>query len=69
MSDEGFPAAEARAILRRLGLKPMEGSNNDRAEIWVTESGHPYLLPYCRPGKRDYVFAPAFGKIVDDVTS
>lgn len=34
-------AVQAREILRRLGLQPMEGSNDPRGEFWISEAGYP----------------------------
>ena len=59
-------ASEARAILRRLGLKPMEGSSNPRGEFWITEAGYPYFIPYgTRP--RETFVEQAFDEIVEKI--
>ena len=45
-------AIAARQTLRRLGLEPMEGSGTRCGEFWITETGHPYFVPYgLRPGE------------------
>ena len=60
-------AIEARGTLRLLGLKPMEGSNNSFGEYWITESGHPYLVPYGLSPPDTFV-EQVFDEIVDKLT-
>ena len=67
MNYEDIDAAEAREMLRLLGLKPMEGSNNPRGEFWVAESGHPYFFPHGKRGPQTFV-KEVFDDIVDKLT-
>lgn len=60
-------AIEARETLRLLGLKPMEGSSNSYGEYWITESGHPYLVPYGLSPPDTFV-EQAFDEIIDKLT-
>lgn len=60
--------AEARESLRRLGLEPMPGSNNDAVEIWVSTSGHPHSIPYFKRGDKDRFLKIAFDAVIDELT-
>jgi hypothetical protein len=33
-------------MLRAVGLKPMEGTNNTRCEFWIDEDGCPEIVNY-----------------------
>ena len=71
MTLDDIDAAEARAILRRLGLNHMDGSNNDRGEFWLEESGHPHFFPYGRKPHQTFVkkaFYELVEKIIDKLT-
>ena len=64
-------ASEARETLRRLGLKPMEGSSNRNGEFWITEAGYPYFVPYGTRPRETFVeqaFAEIVGKILDKLS-
>lgn len=67
MKLEDVDASEARALLKRLGLSHMEGSNNPKGEFWLSESAHPYFIPYGSRGADSFV-KQAFNEIVDSLT-
>lgn len=58
----------ARAALRQLNLRPLDGSNNDVVEHWVTDSGQPHMLPYFKRGDKDRFLKRAFEDLVDELT-
>ena len=60
-------AVQAREILRRPGLQPMEGSNDPRGEFWISEAGYPYFFPYSNRSP-DVFVEQAFDEIVDKLT-
>lgn len=67
MNSENVDATEVRVILRRLGLEQMEGSNNRSGEFWMTETHHPYFLPYGTRPIETFV-AQAVNKALEDLT-
>ncbi|MCY4547168.1 MAG: hypothetical protein OXC28_02265 [Defluviicoccus sp.] len=50
MNDDLVPveAPRARALLRRYGHEPMEGSGHPAGEFWISERGRAAFIPYFR---------------------
>lgn len=65
IKSEPIDGAVVREVLRRLGMKPMEGGNNNRFEIWLTDTGHPECLPYYKTGDKDRFLKHAFDQLVE----
>lgn len=65
---ESIDGAIVREALRQLGLEPMEGSNNEKAEIWIAKDGQPYMIPYFKRGDKDRFLLRAFEDVIDKLT-
>ncbi len=65
---ESIDAGIVRDTFRRLGLEPLDGSNNDAVEIWIAKSGDPVSIPFYRRGERDRFVKQSFDSIIQELS-